>query len=223
MKFGVNRNFNKEPILIVKDIDCLTKKQLIGVISRSSHGFSFPRIMSLNLFILGILILSNCQSEQVQISNRDDLFKNCMETFEDEAKCSSFLKKSEQDLLTEEEIRKEQIAKLTQEELNGLKNRQEMKDSLASRNKQFVLQYLGIPDQKTSTSDREYWIYTRPVSIYAPGYDPDREVTVILRRGHVEKVNVIKPTTTEESGFSLRNLLKAKEERKQKAEDEKGK
>jgi hypothetical protein len=146
-----------------------------------------------------------------------------METFEDEAKCSSFLKKSEQDLLTEEEIRKEQIAKLTQEELNGLKNRQEMKDSLASRNKQFVLQYLGIPDQKTSTSDREYWIYTRPVSIYAPGYDPDREVTVILRRGHVEKVNVIKPTTTEESGFSLRNLLKAKEERKQKAEDEKGK
>jgi hypothetical protein len=213
MKFGVNRNFNKEPILIAKDIDCLTKKQLIGVISRSSHGFSFPRIMSLNLFILGILILSNCQSEQVQISNRDDLFKNCMETFEDEAKCSSFLKKSEQDLLTEEEILRKQRAELTKEQLGGLKIRSELKGAVQSKSKTFVLKYLGEPDSIFNGGDqREYLIYTRPIAKYAPESDPDDEITVIMRRGKVERVNH-KPPPGADTSFSIKNLMRNKEER----------
>jgi hypothetical protein len=165
-----------------------------------------------------MILVIHCAHQDLKISNKEDLFRNCMETFEDEKKCSSLIEKSKKDLLSQEEIRKEQIAKLTKEELDGLKNRQEMKDVLASRNKQFVLQYIGYPDEKISNADREYWIYTRPVSKYAPGYDPDREVTVILRRGHVEKVNVIKPTSTDDSGFTLRNLLKAKEEKKKNSE-----
>jgi hypothetical protein len=54
--------------------------------SKNDHLFT------LQISLVGILLFSNCQSEQVHISNREDLFKNCMETFEDEVKCSSFLK-----------------------------------------------------------------------------------------------------------------------------------
>jgi len=158
--------------------------------------------------------LQSCLSAPTQISNREALYQNCMETFQEEMKCKDLLKKSEENLKTEEEKKREKRINLSQEDKNSLKIRDEMKDLIISRNKLFVISYIGEPDKKETSADRDYWIYSRPISRYSTEHDPDDEVTVIFRRGQVERITVIKPSTTPDEGFSLRNLIKAREERK---------
>ncbi|NCN09877.1 MAG: hypothetical protein GW938_08540 [Leptospira sp.] len=164
-------------------------------------------------FILSIGLAIQCSSQDVKISNKEDLFNNCMETFEDEEKCSSFLKKSEQDLLTEQEIKRKQRDELTTEQLDGLKLRGDIKGALQSKNKKFVISYLGEPDDTHSGGDqRDYLIYNRPISKYAPGSDPDDQITVIIRRGKVDRVNHVPPEGVE-TGFSISKLIQNRERR----------
>ncbi|MCG9875982.1 MAG: hypothetical protein MH321_14495 [Leptospiraceae bacterium] len=155
----------------------------------------------------------NCATQDVKISNREDLFKNCMETFQDEVKCSTFLQKSEQDLLTEQEIKRKQREELSQEQLAGLKLREEIKGALQSKTKRYVISYLGEPDETHSGGDqRDYLIYNRPISKYAPESDPDDQITVIIRRGKVDRVNHIPPDGVE-TGFSIKKLVQNRENR----------
>lgn len=167
------------------------------------------------ILLLGISLsyLTNCFSQDVKISNKEDLFKNCMATFADEVKCASFLEKSEQDLLTEQEIKRKQREELSQEQLAGLKIRDDIKAALQSKSKKYAIAYLGEPDLIHSGGDqREYLIYNRPISKYAPASDPDDQITVILRRGKVERVNHIAPDGVE-TGFSMKKLMQNKEAR----------
>ncbi|WP_411823682.1 hypothetical protein [Leptospira sp. 'Mane'] len=159
------------------------------------------------------------------MKNKQALYDHCMETFKDDEKCKSFLEKSEADLKTSEEIRKEQVAKLSKEQLAGLKLRQEIKDTLVSKNNLFVKEYLGEPDEIKHFGDREYWVYTRPVSKYKPDSVPDEEITVIFRRAMVERVNHVKPASHEESSFQFKKLIPRKktddDKEAEKAETEK--
>ncbi|WCL49946.1 hypothetical protein [Leptospira sp. GIMC2001] len=164
--------------------------------------------------ILIASIFQHCRSEEVRISNRDDLFQNCMETFEDKEKCSKFLEKSEADLLTEEETKRKQRAELTTEQLEGLKLRSSIKSALQSKNRPFVLSYLGEPDSVHKGGDqREYLIYTRPVSKYTSTSEPDDEIVVIMRRGKVDRVNHTPPPGSQDAGFSIKKLMQNKENR----------
>lgn len=170
-------------------------------------------LSKLLLVCISLSCLTNCFSQDVKISNKEDLFKNCMATFADEVKCSSFLEKSEQDLLTEQEIKRKQREALNQEQLAGLKIRDDIKDALQSKSKKFAIAYLGEPDLVHSGGDqREYLIYNRPISKYAPSSDPDDQITVILRRGKVERVNHVPPEGVE-TGFSMKKLMQNKEVR----------
>ncbi len=105
-----------------------------------------------------------------------------MKTFQDESKCKEFIKSSAKDLQSEEERREEELAKLSAEQLAGLKLRKEIKDTLPGKNGLFVKSYLGDPDEIKRGGDREYWVYTRPLSKYEPDSVPDKEITVIFRR-----------------------------------------
>lgn len=203
----------KNHTLKYSNLTKLRYSNLIKLRFLNNKNVRFHRLISVYILFLGVFVFSNCQSEQVQISNREDLFKNCMETFEDEAKCSSFLKKSEQDLLTEEEILRKQRADLTKEQLGGLKIRSELKGTVQSKSKTFVLKYLGEPDSIYSGGDqREFLTYTRPIAKYAPESDPDDEITVVLKRGRVERVNH-KPPPGADTSFTIKNLMRNKEDR----------
>lgn len=164
-------------------------------------------------YLLSIGLAIQCSSQDVKISNKEDLFKNCMETFDDQEKCSRFLQKSEQDLLTEQEIRRKQREELSKEQLDGLKLRSEIKAALQSKNRKFVISYLGEPDDTHSGGDqRDYLIYTRPISKYEPDSDPDEEITVVMRRGKVDRVNHIAPEGVD-TGFSMKKLIQNRERR----------
>ncbi|MDF3819553.1 hypothetical protein P3G55_06565 [Leptospira sp. 96542] len=164
------------------------------------------------VFLLLLFFGTNvCKSSEVQVTNKQALFQNCMETFEDEARCKKLLEKSEADLRTEAEEQKLARENLTKEQKDGLKIRSVVKDSLQSQNKGFVKNYLGEPDKIEHGGDREYWVYTRPVTRYSVENDPDEELTVIFRRNKVERINHIKPASTPDSDLSVKKLFGNKE------------
>ncbi len=158
----------------------------------------------LSVFLIGSTILLNhcASSGEVQMKNKEALYTNCMDTFKDEVKCKTFLDKSEAELVSDEEKRKEQVKNLSKEQLAGLKLRSDVKDTVQSQNKVFVKEYLGEPDEVARGNDREYWIYKRPITKYSPDHDPDKEVTVIFKRDRVERVNHVQAETTP-SGNSI--------------------
>ncbi|TGM05411.1 hypothetical protein [Leptospira jelokensis] len=148
--------------------------------------------MKRSLFI-SILAFGLTCTKTVQVKNQENLFENCMKTFQDEAKCKEFMSSSAKDIQTEEQLREEELARLTQEQLAGLKLRKEIKDTLPGKNGNFVKEYIGEPDELKRGGDREYWIYKRPISKYDGESLPDREIIVIFRRSFVEKVDYKKP------------------------------
>ncbi len=158
---------------------------------------------------ISLLILSDCSSfNKVQIENKQALYDNCMETFQDETKCNQMMKKSEEDLKTTEQKRAEQREKLTEEGYNGLKIREVMLQKLYKQTKPFVKEYLGEPDSVSLSGDGEVFHYTRPISIYEIGSAPDDEVYVFFRKNFVQKVTIIKPSSERSKGFSWGNWLK---------------
>ncbi|XDD42236.1 hypothetical protein AB3N58_13155 [Leptospira sp. WS60.C2] len=143
--------------------------------------------------IIPIMVLSLQCAKTVQVKNQENLFENCMKTFKDEDKCKEFMSNSARDIQTDEERREEALAKLTQEQLAGLKLRKEIKDTLPGKNGNFVKEFIGEPDEIKRGGDREYWVYKRPISKYDGESLPDKEITVIFRRSFVEKVDAKKP------------------------------
>ncbi|TGM87008.1 hypothetical protein [Leptospira bouyouniensis] len=143
--------------------------------------------------LIPIIVLSLQCAKTVQVKNQDNLFENCMKTFHDEEKCKEFMSNSVKDIQSDEQRRDEELAKLTEEQLAGLKLRKEIKDKLPGKNGNFVKEYLGDPDEVKRGGDREYWIYKRPVSKFDTESLPDKEITVIFRRSFVEKVDHKKP------------------------------
>jgi hypothetical protein len=154
------------------------------------------------------LLLNNCTtSNEVQLKNKQALYENCMSTFQDEAKCNSFLDKAEADLQTAEEKHKLQVAKLSKEQLAGLKLRSEVKDILPGKNNVYVRNYLGDPDEIKYYGERIYWEYYRPVCKFSPDAEPDEKVTVVFRKVLVERVEHIKPASAIEEGAGFRKIL----------------
>ncbi|ABZ95234.1 hypothetical protein LBF_2754 [Leptospira biflexa serovar Patoc strain 'Patoc 1 (Ames)'] len=143
--------------------------------------------------LIPIILLSLQCTKTVQVKNQENLFENCMKTFQDEAKCKEFMSNSVKDIQSDDEKREEELAKLTTEQLAGLKLRKEIKDKLPGKNGNFVKEYLGTPDEIKRGGDREYWIYKRPISKFDTESMPDKEITVIFKRSFVEKVEHKKP------------------------------
>ncbi|TGL92418.1 hypothetical protein EHQ68_00980 [Leptospira congkakensis] len=169
-----------------------------------------------------ILSLSQCSSSEERIiQNKQVLFENCMETFKDESKCNQLLSKSENDLKTEEDKRKAQRDALTEEGYNGLKIREVMLQKLYKQTRIFVKEYLGEPDHITYSGDGEVLVYTRPISIYEPGAEPDEEIYVFFKRNMVRTVTVVKPASVRSQGFSWGKWLKdsKKNQNEQKGSD----
>ncbi len=160
------------------------------------------------LFLSAGILLNQCaSSNEVQMKDKEALYQNCMVTFKDELKCKEFLDKSESELKTTEEKRREQIASLSKEQLAGLKLREDIKDVLPGKNNVFVRNYLGEPDEIKYYGERIYWEYYRPVSKFSPESEPDEKVTVIFRKILVEKVEHIKPASAVEEGTGFRKIL----------------
>lgn len=123
-----------------------------------------------------------------------ELYAECMSTFSDDAKCKELILKSSPDadlnLLTESNS--EAI-----EENSKLLIRSDMMKALQGQNKLFVRNLLGSPDEQKIVNNwapgMEEWIYTRPVSKFAEGSRPDKEVRVRFLRGAVLKVLYVQP------------------------------
>lgn len=144
------------------------------------------------LILLVIAFVTKC-NQTVQVKNQENLFENCLKTFQDEVKCKEFMSSSAKDIQSEEQKREEELAKLSKEQLAGLKLRKEIKDTLPGKNGNFVKGFIGEPDEIKRGGDREYWVYKRPLSKYDPESMPDREIIVIFKRSFVEKVDHKKP------------------------------
>ncbi|MCW7468522.1 hypothetical protein [Leptospira kanakyensis] len=145
-----------------------------------------------------------------------------METFQDESKCNQLLTKSENDLKTEEDKRKAQREALTEEGYNGLKIREVMLERLQKQTRIFVKEYLGEPDRIIYSGDGDVLVYTRPISIYEPGAEPDEEIYIFFKRNLVRTVNVVKPASVRAQGFSWGKWLKGskKNQNEQKGSDQ---
>jgi len=146
-------------------------------------------------------------SKELQMKDKETLYLNCMNTFQDDVKCKSFLDQSEAELVSAEEKRKQQAASLSKEQLAGLKLRGEIKDTLPGKNNVYVRKYLGDPDEIKYYGERIYWEYYRPVSKFSPEADPDEKVTVIFRKVLVERVDHIKPASAVNEGAGFRKIL----------------
>ncbi|TGL35824.1 hypothetical protein EHQ49_17420 [Leptospira perdikensis] len=145
-----------------------------------------------SLILMLMFVAVSC-ARTLEVKNQENLFENCMKTFQDEMKCRDFMSKSAKDMQSEEEKREEALAQLTEEQLAGMKLRQEIKDTLPGKNGNFVRGYIGDPDEIKRGGDREYWVYKRPISKFSGDSPPDKEITVIFRRYFVEKVDYKKP------------------------------
>ncbi|MCE9501411.1 MAG: hypothetical protein K8R21_13070 [Leptospira sp.] len=144
------------------------------------------------LCFTSFLFLLHCASEQkVQVD--ENFYKDCMQTVADKAKCDALVKKTED----REKEKEAQTVKLTEEQMQGLKLRSDVKSVLYGKSKLYVVNYLGEPDERSGGStDLEYFIYRRPVARYSPEHDPDIEIIVQFRRGFVNRVNHTPPPTT---------------------------
>jgi hypothetical protein len=141
------------------------------------------------------------------MKDKQALYTNCMSTFQDEIKCRQFLDKSEAELTDIEERRRNERAKMSVEQLAGLKLRSEIKDVLPGKNNVYVRKYLGEPDEIKYYGERIYWEYYKPVSKFSPESDPDEKITVIFRKVLVERVDHIKPASATDEGVGFRKVL----------------
>ncbi len=129
-----------------------------------------------------------------QAKSPKELYTECMGTFSDDAKCKEFVLKTIPDadvrlLGPDPEISPEQVAKLH--------IREELIQKLSYQNKLFVKNLIGPPDEQRTVNNwapgMEEWIYTRPISKYAEGSRPDKEIRIRFQKGAVVKVMHISP------------------------------
>ncbi|WP_243401379.1 hypothetical protein [Leptospira harrisiae] len=148
--------------------------------------------MNKSLVLITLFVTASC-ARTLEVKNQENLFENCMKTFQDEIKCREFMSKSAKDIQSDDEKREEVLAQLTVEQLAGMKLRKDIKDTLPGKNGNFVREYIGDPDEVKHGGDREYWVYKRPISKFSGDSLPDKEITVIFRRSFVERVEYKKP------------------------------
>lgn len=131
--------------------------------------------------ILFILIYVSCQYFQKKETDSKQVFQNCMETFKDKEKCQE---------LTDKTNSSENKQELGEEINDNLIIRKTLKNTVQSKNKLFVLNYLGEPDERRrSGSGFEYFIYTRPISKYSKRSKPDRRIKIVFtKKGFVQQV-----------------------------------
>ncbi|PJZ25114.1 hypothetical protein CH352_11165 [Leptospira hartskeerlii] len=152
------------------------------------------------VFTLCLFLLFQCTYFSPE-SNRESkspnrLYSECMETFADDAKCKEFVLKSIPDadisLLGKDADPNAVQASTT------IFIREELVRSLLYQNKLFVKNKLGEPDEKRTVNNwapgMEEWLYYRPVSKFAEGSRPDREILIRFQRGAVVHVGHTSPS-----------------------------
>ncbi|TGK00678.1 hypothetical protein EHO59_12080 [Leptospira semungkisensis] len=147
-----------------------------------------------SLVIFSFVFLSQCAYFFGDTSGREaktpkQLYAECMATFQDDAKCKEFVLKSIPDA---------DVTILGQNAVAGpvdpssLKIRADLIKSLLYQNKIFVKELIGEPDEKRTINNwapgMEEWVYTRPISKYAEGSRPDRELRLHFQKGTVVRV-----------------------------------
>ncbi|PJZ70096.1 hypothetical protein CH373_09920 [Leptospira perolatii] len=148
--------------------------------------------MRINPFIppLIVSLVLSCLSNQGRPGGKTpkELYDECMNTFSDENKCKELVLKTIPDadlslLGPEPELSPEESAKV--------RIREELIHALLYQNKVFVKEQLGEPDEQktvTMSNGMEEWIYRRPVSKYAEGSRPDKELKIRFQRGMVVRI-----------------------------------
>ncbi len=135
----------------------------------------------------------------------ENFLKDCLETVKDKEKCNDLLKKTK----GREEGKDSKKADLTKEENSSLKLRQDIKNALQSKNRLYVIKYLGEPDERfKSGPDYEQFIYRRPVSRRSELDQPDEEIKVVFRREFVTEVIHIPPPNESKTQFNFHEATK---------------
>lgn len=132
----------------------------------------------------------------------DRLYTDCLETVKDKEKCTELLKK------TKESYEDKKLAS-TQDFGSSILLRQNIKDSLQSKNKLYVINYLGEPDERLKNGpDYDLFVYKRPVSRRTKTSDPDREITIVFRRELVTEVVHLPPSNESKSQLHFHEATK---------------
>ncbi|MFB5649751.1 hypothetical protein ACE5IS_03810 [Leptospira wolffii] len=117
-----------------------------------------------------------------------ELYAECMSTFSDDSKCKEFVLKSIPD--ADPNLLGEQAP--SSEEGQKLLIRANLIKSLQTQNKLYVRNLLGNPDEEKTINNwspgMEEWVYYRPISKFAEGSRPDKEIRIRFQRGAVLKV-----------------------------------
>ncbi|TGK05517.1 hypothetical protein EHQ53_17990 [Leptospira langatensis] len=146
------------------------------------------------LVIFSFVFLSQCAyflgdtSGGREAKTPKQLYAECMTTFQDDAKCKEFVLKSIPDA---------DVTILGQNanptvDPSSLKIRADLIKSLLYQNKIYVKEMIGEPDEKRTINNwapgMEEWVYTRPITKYAEGSRPDRELRLHFQKGTVVRV-----------------------------------
>ncbi|TGK43787.1 hypothetical protein [Leptospira andrefontaineae] len=123
------------------------------------------------------------------------LYSECMETFADDTKCKEFVVKSIPD--ADISLLGKDADPNAVDASSNIFIRAELIRSLMSQNKLFVKGKIGEPDEKRIVNSwapgMEEWLYFRPITKYAEGSRPDKEIKILFSRGAVLKVTHTPP------------------------------
>lgn len=123
------------------------------------------------------------------------LYTECMETFSDDSKCKEFVLKSIPD--ADISLLGQNADPNAVQTAENIFIRSELTRSLMSQNKLFVKGKIGEPDEKRIVNSwapgMEEWVYYRPISKYAEGSRPDKEIKILFSKGAVLKVTHTPP------------------------------
>ena len=131
-------------------------------------------IFKKNIILFLFFFINFCTT--AQSSNRE-LFNTCMETFSDEKKCDEFVNKSKN--------KKEQLETSD----SKIFIRKDLKNLLDTKTYLYVREIIGDPEETMQdAAGRDHWIYKRPICRYSPSHPPDKEFTVIFKKGRVSQI-----------------------------------
>lgn len=150
--------------------------------------------------ILLIQLLFTCATKQQKVEVDETFYKDCMETIQDNEKCTALIKKSEE----REKQKEASQAKLTEEQLEGLEIRDQFKDRMMGKSKLAVIQSIGEPEERSqSGGGQEFFYYRKPLTRYSVEHDPDLEIIIEFRREFVTRVLHTPPPSTPRNFFQI--------------------
>ncbi|MCB1142949.1 MAG: hypothetical protein H7A24_15605 [Leptospiraceae bacterium] len=111
-----------------------------------------------------------------------------MQTFSDEEKCKTFTEKTYSGKPEEGEIH------LSPEEEESLYIRSDLKTEMFGKNTLYLKSKLGDPEDKINLgAGKEVLIYKRPISKYAKGSKPDKQISFVIKRNRIVQIKHIAP------------------------------